>query len=120
MAVQDAVAAANRLAGPLRAGKVTDEDLQAVEQRRTLPVRFTQWLQLTIQQRIISRVLAKPRAAEAAVVLEAVWRLSGFAPHSSAVDWASAFVPSTCKRPKRRAELKPSRVVSRQRASASA
>ena len=57
MAVQDAVAAANRLAGPLRAGKVTDEDLQAIEERRTLPVRFTQWLQLTIQKRIISRVL---------------------------------------------------------------
>ena len=58
MAVQDAVAAANRLASPLRAGKVTDEDLQAVQQRRTLPVEFTQWLQLTIQRRIISRVLA--------------------------------------------------------------
>ncbi len=58
MAVQDAVAAANRLAGPLRAGKVSDEDLAAIQQRRTLPVRFTQWLQLTIQQRVISRVLA--------------------------------------------------------------
>jgi 2-polyprenyl-6-methoxyphenol hydroxylase-like FAD-dependent oxidoreductase len=57
MAVQDAVAAANRLAGPLRAGRVTDEDLQAIEERRTLPMRFTQWLQLTIQRRIISRVL---------------------------------------------------------------
>ena len=58
MAVQDAVAAANRLAGPLRAHKVTDEDLQAIQQRRTLPIEFTQWLQLTIQRRIISRVLA--------------------------------------------------------------
>ena len=62
MAVQDAVAAANRLAGPLlRAGGVSDEDLQAIEQRRTLPVRFTQWLQLTIQRRIISRVLESER-----------------------------------------------------------
>jgi 2-polyprenyl-6-methoxyphenol hydroxylase-like FAD-dependent oxidoreductase len=57
MAVQDAVAAANRLAGPLRAGRVTDEDLQAIEDRRTLPMRFTQGLQLAIQRRIISRVL---------------------------------------------------------------
>jgi 2-polyprenyl-6-methoxyphenol hydroxylase-like FAD-dependent oxidoreductase len=57
MAVQDAVAAANRLANPLRAGRVIDEDLRAVEERRTLPMRFTQWLQLTIQKRIISRVL---------------------------------------------------------------
>ncbi|HEX3939310.1 MAG TPA: FAD-dependent oxidoreductase [Xanthobacteraceae bacterium] len=57
MAVQDAVAAANRLAGPLARGAVTDADLQAIQDRRTLPVRFTQWLQLTIQKRIISRVL---------------------------------------------------------------
>jgi 2-polyprenyl-6-methoxyphenol hydroxylase-like FAD-dependent oxidoreductase len=58
MAVQDAVAAANRLAAPLKAGKVSDDDLRAVQERRTLPVRFTQWLQLTIQKRLISRVLA--------------------------------------------------------------
>ncbi len=57
MAVQDAVAAANRLAVPLRTGGVTDDDLQAIEKRRTLPMRFTQWLQLTIQRRIINRVL---------------------------------------------------------------
>jgi 2-polyprenyl-6-methoxyphenol hydroxylase-like FAD-dependent oxidoreductase len=58
MAVQDAVAAANRLAEPLRTGKVTDADLQAIEDRRTLPMRFTQGLQLTIQRQIITRVLA--------------------------------------------------------------
>ena len=58
MAVQDAVAAANRLAGLLRSGKVIDDDLRVIQKRRALPVRFTQWLQLTIQKRIISRVLA--------------------------------------------------------------
>jgi 2-polyprenyl-6-methoxyphenol hydroxylase-like FAD-dependent oxidoreductase len=58
VAIQDAVAAANRLAGPLRAGKATDDDLQAIQKRRIPAVRFTQWLQLTIQRRIISRVLA--------------------------------------------------------------
>jgi 2-polyprenyl-6-methoxyphenol hydroxylase-like FAD-dependent oxidoreductase len=57
MAVQDAVAAANRLAGPLRSSTMTIDDLSAIQDRRTLPVRFTQWLQLTIQKRIISRVL---------------------------------------------------------------
>jgi 2-polyprenyl-6-methoxyphenol hydroxylase-like FAD-dependent oxidoreductase len=57
LAVQDAVAAANRLAAPLKAGTVTTDDLQAIQDRRMLPVRFTQWLQLTIQRRIISRVL---------------------------------------------------------------
>ena len=57
LAVQDAVAAANRLAGPLASGTVSDDDLRAIQERRMLPVRFTQWLQLTIQKRIISRVL---------------------------------------------------------------
>ncbi len=57
LAVQDAVATANRLAAPLKSGTVTDDDLQAIQDRRMLPVRFTQWLQLTIQRRIISRVL---------------------------------------------------------------
>ena len=61
MAVQDAVAAANQLAAPLRGGKVADQDLQAIQARRTLPVRFTQWLQLTIQKRVISRVLESQR-----------------------------------------------------------
>jgi 2-polyprenyl-6-methoxyphenol hydroxylase-like FAD-dependent oxidoreductase len=61
LAVQDAVAAANQLAVPLKAGTVTDDDLRAIEQRRTLPVRFTQWLQLTIQKQVISRVLQSER-----------------------------------------------------------
>jgi 2-polyprenyl-6-methoxyphenol hydroxylase-like FAD-dependent oxidoreductase len=58
IAVQDAVAAANRLAAPLKAGKLTDQDLDAIQRRRSLPVHFTQWMQLTAQKRIISRVLA--------------------------------------------------------------
>ena len=57
IAVQDAVAAANRLAAPLKAGTVTGADLQAIQDRRTLPVRFTQWLQLTVQKRVVSGVL---------------------------------------------------------------
>ncbi|HZZ63686.1 MAG TPA: FAD-dependent oxidoreductase [Roseiarcus sp.] len=61
VAVQDAVAAANRLAGPLRRGEATDADLQAIQARRTLPVRFTQWLQLAVQRRVISRVLESER-----------------------------------------------------------
>ncbi|MGB6539700.1 MAG: FAD-dependent oxidoreductase [Xanthobacteraceae bacterium] len=58
LAVQDAVATANRLAAPLKARSVSDEDLRAIEARRTLPVRFTQGLQLTMQNRIIGRALA--------------------------------------------------------------
>ncbi len=70
MAVQDAVAAANRLAEPLRTGKVTDADLQAIEERRTLPMRFTQRLQLAIQQRVISRVLASHRRPKPPLLLK--------------------------------------------------
>ena len=61
LAVQDAVAAANRLAAPLKARSVSNEDLRAIEARRTLPVRFTQGLQLTMQNRIIGRALASTR-----------------------------------------------------------
>jgi 2-polyprenyl-6-methoxyphenol hydroxylase-like FAD-dependent oxidoreductase len=57
VAVQDAVAAANRLAGPLKRGQVSDADLRAIQERRTLAVRFTQWLQLTAQKQVVSRML---------------------------------------------------------------
>jgi len=57
VAVQDAVAAANRLAGPLKRGQVSDADLHAIQDRRMLAVRFTQWLQLTAQKQVVSRVL---------------------------------------------------------------
>jgi 2-polyprenyl-6-methoxyphenol hydroxylase-like FAD-dependent oxidoreductase len=61
IAVQDAVAAANRLAAPLKAGQVTDNDLQAIQQRRTFPARMTQQIQLTMQNRIISPALQGTR-----------------------------------------------------------
>jgi 2-polyprenyl-6-methoxyphenol hydroxylase-like FAD-dependent oxidoreductase len=57
LAIQDAVAAANELAGPLAAGTVTTEHLHAIEQRRLLPVRVIQRVQIVIQNRIISTVL---------------------------------------------------------------
>jgi 2-polyprenyl-6-methoxyphenol hydroxylase-like FAD-dependent oxidoreductase len=58
LAIQDAVAAANRLAAPLKAGTMGDEDLHAIQVRRTFPVHFTQRFQLMMQNRIISRALA--------------------------------------------------------------
>jgi 2-polyprenyl-6-methoxyphenol hydroxylase-like FAD-dependent oxidoreductase len=57
LAVQDAVAAANQLAEPLRAGRVTTEDLARVERRRLLPTRITQWIQVVVQRRVIAAVL---------------------------------------------------------------
>lgn len=58
LAVQDAVAAANILAEPLRSGAVTDTALQWVQDRRTFPTRATQQLQLFMQNNVISAVLA--------------------------------------------------------------
>ena len=62
IAVQDAVAAANRLAAPLKARSVSDDDLAAIEKRRTFPVRATQRLQLTMQNQIIAPALASKPA----------------------------------------------------------
>jgi len=56
-AIQDAVVAANLLAGPLRMGRVEAEDLAAVQRERQLPVRFIQAVQTAIQRRLIVSAL---------------------------------------------------------------
>jgi 2-polyprenyl-6-methoxyphenol hydroxylase-like FAD-dependent oxidoreductase len=61
LAIQDAVAAANLLAAPLRRGAVSPAALRRVQQRRTLPTQVTQWLQVVIQDRVIRHVLASRR-----------------------------------------------------------
>jgi 2-polyprenyl-6-methoxyphenol hydroxylase-like FAD-dependent oxidoreductase len=58
LAVQDAVAAANILAAPLRAGPVAADTLREVQRRREFPTRLTQWLQVFIQDRVLARVLS--------------------------------------------------------------
>ncbi len=57
LAIQDAVAASNLLAAPLRDGRLTAEVLCRVQQRREWPTRMTQRVQLVIQNRVIRRVL---------------------------------------------------------------
>jgi 2-polyprenyl-6-methoxyphenol hydroxylase-like FAD-dependent oxidoreductase len=57
LAIQDAVAAGNILAGPLRGGPASLDQLWAVQRRRELPTRITQRAQVLIQNRIIGRVL---------------------------------------------------------------
>ena len=57
LAVQDAVAAGNTLAEPLRRGPVGIDQLRAVQRRRELPTRITQRAQVIVQNRIIGRVL---------------------------------------------------------------
>jgi len=54
-AIQDAVAAANRLAAPLLAGTVTERDLARVQRRRLWPVKRMQPIQL-----LLHRTIARP------------------------------------------------------------
>lgn len=61
LAIQDAVAAANLLAEPLRENHVTLNDLRKVQTRREFPTRVTQAMQVVIQKQVISRTLAAKR-----------------------------------------------------------
>jgi len=58
LAVQDAVATANILAGGLRQGQVSTRDLARVQRRRRLAAAVLQRLQLVIQRRMLAPVLA--------------------------------------------------------------
>jgi 2-polyprenyl-6-methoxyphenol hydroxylase-like FAD-dependent oxidoreductase len=49
LAIQDAVAAANILAAPLREGRLANADLAAVEKRRSFPTKATQKMQLMMR-----------------------------------------------------------------------
>jgi len=62
LAVQDAVAAANILAAPLRAGTLRERDLAAVERRRRFPTRATQRMQVFMQNNLLRAVLASQAA----------------------------------------------------------
>jgi len=59
LAVQDAVAAANQLAAPLLARKVSEADLAAIERRRTWPAKATQFAQVMIQNNVIAPTLGR-------------------------------------------------------------
>ena len=58
LAIQDAVAAANVLFKPLRQGQLAIDHLHRIQKRREWPTRVTQGLQVAVQRRIITRVLA--------------------------------------------------------------
>ena len=73
LAVQDAVAAARLLAGPLREHAVDLAALQRVQRRREWPVRVVQRMQITMQDRLIAPVLA----ASGPVRMPAFLRLFG-------------------------------------------
>jgi 2-polyprenyl-6-methoxyphenol hydroxylase-like FAD-dependent oxidoreductase len=57
LAIQDAVAAANILAPRLLQEGISDGDLHSVQRRRAFPTKATQWLQVSLQNRVIGKVL---------------------------------------------------------------
>jgi 2-polyprenyl-6-methoxyphenol hydroxylase-like FAD-dependent oxidoreductase len=72
LAIQDAVAAANILAKPLREGDLTVTTLRNIQKRREFPTRVTQRLQVLVQSNVINPVLKstqRPKAPLAAKLL---------------------------------------------------
>ena len=63
LAIQDAVAAANLLADPLRERRLQTRDLAAVQRRRDWPTRVTQRIQIAVQNEVLVPVLTgRPQA----------------------------------------------------------
>jgi 2-polyprenyl-6-methoxyphenol hydroxylase-like FAD-dependent oxidoreductase len=77
LAVQDAVATANRLAISLREERVTYEELAAVQKRREFPTRVTQYLQIKIHEAFAARVFPNKGPARAPWKLKVAVRVPG-------------------------------------------
>jgi 2-polyprenyl-6-methoxyphenol hydroxylase-like FAD-dependent oxidoreductase len=75
IAVQDAVAAANILASRFLNGGIGDNELRQVQDRRERAVRLTQYVQLVMQRRVISKVLNREIAPSAPLILKLANRL---------------------------------------------
>lgn len=76
LAIQDAVAAANLLAGPMLKMRLSEADLAAVQRRREFPTRVTQAVQV-VAHRGIARVFETPGPIHAPWQLRAVQRVPG-------------------------------------------
>ena len=69
LAIQDAVAAANLLAAKLRAGPVSEADLDAVRKRRLWPTKATQAMQVAMQNNVLVRVMGSRSESDLQVPL---------------------------------------------------
>jgi 2-polyprenyl-6-methoxyphenol hydroxylase-like FAD-dependent oxidoreductase len=74
-AIQDAVVAANVLAGRLRAGHVTESDLAEVQRQREWPVRVIQRMQTVMQNNLIAKALASKETLHIPWILRALLRI---------------------------------------------
>ncbi|MET0134319.1 MAG: FAD-dependent oxidoreductase [Kibdelosporangium sp.] len=69
LAVQDAVATAALLAGPLRRGRAGQDELAKIRRRRWLPMQVVQGLQRFLHAKVLNPVLAGERAGYPSVPL---------------------------------------------------
>ena len=72
LAVQDAVAAANILAEPLRASGVTSVHLAAVQARRAFPMQVIQRMQVIVQNKLLSPALASRERPKPPLVMRLI------------------------------------------------
>jgi 2-polyprenyl-6-methoxyphenol hydroxylase-like FAD-dependent oxidoreductase len=76
LAIQDAIAAANLLTGPLQERRLDEADLAAVQKRREFPTRVTQAIQL-MAHRGLARAFENPGPIQVPLALKAAVRIPG-------------------------------------------
>ena len=69
LAIQDAVATANILGPILRLRRASPKELQRVQKRREFPTRVTQWFQVQVQRRVLSRTIRSQVTPKAPLIL---------------------------------------------------
>jgi 2-polyprenyl-6-methoxyphenol hydroxylase-like FAD-dependent oxidoreductase len=74
-AIQDAIVAANVLAGPLKVGQVAEFDLVEVQRQRKWPVRIIQRMQSVMQNNLIAKALASQGAARVPWIMRTLIRI---------------------------------------------
>jgi len=73
LAIQDAVATANLLAGKLRSGPVSLDDLRKVQARREWPTRLIQAMQVFVHRRVVTGQTSRRKDSLPFVVLLLKW-----------------------------------------------
>jgi 2-polyprenyl-6-methoxyphenol hydroxylase-like FAD-dependent oxidoreductase len=76
LAIQDAVATARLLAGPLREGRITEANLALVQRRREFPTRVTQQLQVFVHKGM-EKIFQNPGPANAPWQLKLIVQIPG-------------------------------------------
>jgi 2-polyprenyl-6-methoxyphenol hydroxylase-like FAD-dependent oxidoreductase len=87
LAIQDAVATANLMAGKLKAGTLRDADLDGVRQRRLFPVKVIQAMQVAVHNRVL-----KPTVAGGERALAVPWPLKVLDANAWLRRWPAQFL----------------------------